>query len=140
MYGIGLPAGSFRVQWDVVGWTLRVVNWRIARDPLRPGLLSTPSSSSPPIPIAAGPPLVEFRRRAMRNRSGYTLGVVRCWPSCAVTVTVVQGRRETNVSIPGRNRTALLVPRAKRLRPGLLRVRVTVDGVVRGDGFVRLAR
>jgi hypothetical protein len=32
------------------------------------------------------------------------------------------------------------MPKAKRLRPGLWKVRVTVDGEVRAGGYVRLTR
>ena len=77
----------------------------------------------------------------MRFSGGYGVGTVRCWPSCMVTVTVtVTGKRNAQLTIAARNRTSLVLPRSAKLRPGLLKVRVTVDGVVRADGFVRLKR
>jgi hypothetical protein len=43
-------------------------------------------------------------------------------------------------TLRARDGASLVLPRSAKLRPGLLRVRVTVDGTLRADGFVRLAR
>ena len=128
---------------DLAGFYLRGINWRRARDATAPRELYSrrgiSSQFTAGVAIAQSPPTVQLRRRVMRFSGGYGVGTVRCWPSCTVTVAVT-GRRNARLTIAAQNRTSLVFPRSAKLRPGLLKVRVTVDGVVRADGFVRLVR
>jgi hypothetical protein len=57
-----------------------------------------------------------------------------------VTIAVTGKRGATHTATLTRGLKSLFVPREKRLKPGLWKVRVTVDGAVRADGYVRLKR
>ncbi len=139
----GRPAGTFTVDADLAGFYLRAIDWRRARDVAAPRSVrprrGISSQSTAGVAIAQSPPTVQLRRRVMRFSGGYGVGSVSCWPGCTVTVAVT-GKRNARLTIAARNRTSLVFPRSAKLRPGLLKVRVTVDGVVRADGFVRLVR
>ena len=139
----GDPAGTFVIHDDLAGFYLQAVHSRMARDGSGGSSLASRgdlASRSPGVRIEAAPPVVELRRRATRSSLGYGVGHVRCFPTCSVQVAVSGAGRKATHTLTGRNRTALVLPRSAKLRPGLLRVRVTVDGTQRADGFVRLAR
>jgi hypothetical protein len=134
----GRPAHLLLVDRDLAGFYLRAVNWRVPRDGGGTLLLRDPSTS-PATPIVAGPPKVDLRRRVMKFSRGYGVGYVRCHPTCSVTV-IVNGKRNASHTFTAGGRRLIVLPRSARLRPGLLRVRVVVDGNLRADGFVRLVR
>ncbi len=56
-----------------------------------------------------------------------------------MTAEITGKRSGTYTQTVTRGLKSLFVPRDKRLKPGLWKVRVTVDGAVRADGSVRLA-
>jgi hypothetical protein len=137
------------VPFDLVGWYVRGVSSLLSYDMAQgsgrvvsfPPRLHPSQAFTPSLQITLAPPSVELRRRATRSASGYGVGWVRCWArECAVTIEVTGKRDASSTQMVTRGRRSLFVPREKRLKPGLWKVRVTVDGAVRADGYVRLAR
>ena len=103
--------------------------------------------SAPAGPVAAPPttttiveqgPIVTLRRRAVRRGGRVTVARLFCAARCAVKLSVSDGRRTLRRTLQVRGSVPLSILRGKRLRAGLLRVRVTVDGRQVAAGRVRL--
>jgi hypothetical protein len=142
---LGRPANTFIVPGELAGWYARGTSALLSQDMAtrvarRFSRLRPSRAFSEPVQIALAPPVVELRRRASRSSLGYGFGRVRCFaPQCAVTIEVT-GKRNATHTFTAKRLQSLLVPKEKRLRPGLYKVRVTVDGTARADGYVRLVR
>lgn len=142
----GEPQNTFVVPFDLVGWYVRgvssLLSYDMAHDTRRVRFprLHPSQALTAPLQITLAPATVELRRRASRSSHGYGIGRVRCWArECSVTAEITGKRSGTYTQTVTRGLKSLFVPRDKRLKPGLWKVRVTVDGAVRADGSVRLA-
>jgi hypothetical protein len=98
----------------------------------------------PPVvhpPGVQGPdPELAIRPRALRRDGRIIVARVFCPAPCTLRMTVSDGHRTVRRALWTSGPTALALPRATRLRPGLLRVRVSVDDYLLGEGKPRLAR
>ena len=141
----GRPANTFIVPGELAGWYVRAASTLLSQDMAtraarRLARLRPSRAFSDAVQITLAPPVIELRRRASRSSFGYGFGRVRCFaPQCVVTIEVT-GKRSATHTFTAKRLQSLLVPKEKRLRPGLYKVRVTVDGAVRADGYVRIAR
>lgn len=131
------PDGAVMVHEDLAGYHLRAVHQRLPAD--APKLTRVPVAYSAPVAIAQSPPSVTLRTRMIRFAGGYRVGTVRCWPRCSVTATV-RGKRRAKVTFTVTRGGAIVFPKNAKLRPGRYTARVSVDGVLRADGPIRLRR
>lgn len=141
------------------GWYVYAIEYRSARDrdpmgplasPLPPGPAPLPAASAllavsePAGPVAAPQtiaeqgPIVTLRRSAVRRGARVTVARLFCAARCAVKLSVSDGRRTLRRTLHVRGSVPLSILHGKRLRPSLLRVRVSVDGRQVAAGRVRL--
>ena len=66
--------------------------------------------------------------RALRRGARVTVARVSCPARCRVELAVADGHRTLRRQLHTRGSFALAIVRGSRLRPGLLRVRVRIDG------------
>ena len=152
----------------LAGWYVYAVEYRSARDmnpylealPPPPGgpatrpepsalvAVSAPAGPiatpvpvvSPPPPVKVAEPSVVIRKRALRSGRRVTVARVRCAQRCKVELRVSDGRRVLTRTLRVTGSAPLTIVRGERLRAGLLRVRVAVDGRPAVISRVRLKR
>ena len=146
------------------GWYVYAVESRRARDrdpfiiedpvPAGPSTLPTArplvAVSAPAGPVAGlpetttvtiveqGRPCVTLRERAFRRGARVTVAQLTCPARCTVGLSVSDGRRTIRRTLKVSGTAPLSIVRGSRLRAGLLRVRVSVDGREIASGRVRL--
>ena len=94
----------------------------------------------PETPAKVAEPTGVIRKRALRSGRRVTVARVRCAQRCSVELRVSDGRRTLKRTLHVTGSAPLTIVRGERLRPGLLRVRVAVDGRPAITGRVRLTR
>ncbi len=163
-FGLGdRPLGA-----RLAGWYVYAVEWRSPRDqnpflealPPPPGAptarpepsalsavsppagpIATPASvTKPETPVNLAEPSVVIRKRALRSDRRVTVARVRCAQRCKVGLRVSDGRRVLTRTLHVTGSAPLTIVRGERLRAGLLRVSVAVDGRPAVSGRVRLKR
>jgi hypothetical protein len=144
----GEAPNTFVIHDDLAGWYVRGVSTLLSADMARDTSgrllrgLHPSQAFTTALPIALAPPTVDLRSRMSRFAVGYGVGRLHCFTrQCAVTITATLRKRTvTHTTTLLHGVRSLLVPREKRLKPGLWRVTVTVDGQRRASGLVRLPR
>ncbi len=105
------------------------------------GPIATPAPVTTQVPPAKiAEPSVVIRKRALRSGRRVTVARVRCAQRCEVALRVSDGRRTLKRTLHVTESASLTIVRGERLRAGLLRVTIAVDGRPAVIGRARLRR
>jgi hypothetical protein len=121
------------------GWTPLPTSWPSMTPLFGPfGPIDDPATPLVVEPLAVPAPTAKLRRRALRRGARVTVARVTCPVRCAVRLTVKDRHRTLRRKLHVRGSFPLAIVHGARLRPGGLRVRVSIDGRKAAAGRVRL--